>query len=159
MVLVFTSRSVDINILTPTGQKWLRDHSFFPDFWHPPLHASIFLYLSFVKFWPIFSLAPPTPSKCWRLLWTALAGVLIWFCIMSGKVECTFRRISLDLNIRCLLRFEFHTPHQILCTTLATDQKWLLMSDHVIWTECWMTNLVLNVCFDFFNRHKKQIWK
>ena len=28
---------------------------------------------------------------------------------------------------------------------------------HVIWTECRMMNLVLNVCFDFFSRHKNQI--
>ena len=28
---------------------------------------------------------------------------------------------------------------------------------HVIWTERRMTNLVLNVCFDFFSRHENQI--
>ena len=28
---------------------------------------------------------------------------------------------------------------------------------HVIWTERQMRNLVLNVCFDFFSRHEKQM--
>ena len=26
-------------------------------------------------------------------------------------------------------------------------------------TECQMSNLMLNVCFDFFSRHENQIWK
>ena len=30
---------------------------------------------------------------------------------------------------------------------------------HVIWTERRKTNLMFNVCFDFFSRHKNQIWK
>ena len=30
---------------------------------------------------------------------------------------------------------------------------------HVIWTERRMTNLVLNVCFDFFSRHENYISK
>ena len=30
---------------------------------------------------------------------------------------------------------------------------------HVIWTERRMTNLVLNVCFDFFSWHENHIWK
>jgi hypothetical protein len=29
--------------------------------------------------------------------------------------------------------------------------------DSLIWTERRMTNVVLNVCFDFFSRHEKQI--
>ena len=34
-----------------------------------------------------------------------------------------------------------------------------IWSVHVIWTVHWMTNLALNVCFDFFSRHGNQIWK
>ena len=30
---------------------------------------------------------------------------------------------------------------------------------HIIWTASQTTNLVLNVCFDFFSRHENQIWK
>ena len=33
---------------------------------------------------------------------------------------------------------------------------WTLCLAHVIWTERRMTNLALNVCFDFFSRHEEQ---
>jgi hypothetical protein len=35
----------------------------------------------------------------------------------------------------------------------------ILCAVHVILLECQMTNLASNVCFDFFSRHKNQIWK
>ena len=42
---------------------------------------------------------------------------------------------------------------------IATAVPILLCADHVIFTGRRMIKLVLNVCFDLFSRHKKQIWK
>ena len=42
---------------------------------------------------------------------------------------------------------------------VAFKSEFNLCLVHVIWTERWMTNLVLNVCFGFFSWHEKQIRK
>ena len=53
-----------------------------------------------------------------------------------------------------------------LIVSLHTDKLYFLQKNnfdlfliHVIWTEHQMTNLVLNVWFDFFSWHKNKVWK
>ena len=42
---------------------------------------------------------------------------------------CSFVKNAWEYRyIRVLLRFEFYVPHQMLYTTLATDEKWLFKS-------------------------------
>ena len=79
------------------------------------------------------------------------------------------------LNIRVLLRFEFYVPHQILYTTLATDEKLLLSCVHIsfffqiyffsknVVNKSWSPNLLffkekngqIRLIFDL----KKWLWK
>ena len=45
--------------------------------------------------------------------------------LFCTTLQLLFTQVMARLTSRVLLRFEFHAPHQILYTTLATNEKWL----------------------------------
>ena len=97
--------------------------------------------------------------------WPLVITILLISAFFNHEIERNLQEIPLKIDA-AVSKTEWRTSGEII--KKATQGKfplgfefylWDACLVHGIWTEHWMTNLVFDVCFDFFSRHEKQIWK